>query len=135
MAFSKDHAIIAQNSASVAATVLSNMETASLEETLALFDSVRKHIFEGTLALADVEGFVPAAPARKTFTRGGGSNYSGGGNTDDGGAGVVMKFGKYAGRTIGDVYETDSEYIVWLSEKSNNDFLRNKATEFLSTKG
>ena len=45
-----------------------------------------------------------------------------------------MKFGKYAGRSIGDVYESDSEYIIWLSEKSTNDFLRNKATEFIASR-
>lgn len=135
MGFSKDHAIIAQNSATVTAAILSNMETGSLEETLALFDTIRKHVMEGTLALADVEGVTPQQSGgfKKSFTRSsGGGSYSGG---DDAGAGVVMKFGKYAGRTIGDVYESDSEYIVWLSEKSNNDFLRTKATEFLASRG
>lgn len=132
--FNKDRAIIAQNSATAAAAILANMTTDSLEDTLALFDAVRTHIFEGSLALA--ESNEPTTTASTGFgNRGGFTKPSNGGGSNDAGAGVVMKFGKYAGRSIGDVYETDSDYIVWLSEKSNNDFLKTKATEFLASRG
>lgn len=137
MGFSKDHAIIAQNSATGAAAIVAQMQTNNLEETLALFDAVRTHIFEGTLVLSERSDVTTPATGtftKKSFERSGNSGTSANGYTDDAGAGIIMKFGKYAGRSIGDVYESDSEYITWLSEKSNNDFLRNKATEFIASR-
>lgn len=42
-----------------------------------------------------------------------------------------LKFGKYAGLTLEEVYEKDSSYIEWLAENSNSDALRQQAQNVL----
>src|SRR6478609_7605712 len=100
MAFSKDLAIIAQNSATGAATVVAALIQAGDVDAFNAFEDIRTATFEGTLALADgaVEGVSGTT---------GGFRASGGSRPDDAGAGVPIKFGKYQGKTIAEVYATD----------------------------
>lgn len=128
--FNKDRAIIGQNAATAAATLLAGTG-ASYED----FEELRTAIAEGSLAFADgvIEGQTESAPRRS-----GGGGYrprstGGGGQSNDAGAGVSIKFGKYRGRTIEDVYSEDPEYIQWLAESSTNDFIKSKSAEFLAS--
>lgn len=129
MSFSKERAIIGQNAATAAASLLSGTG-ASYEE----FEALRTAIAEGSLAFADgvIEGVTESAPRR---SGGGGfrSSGGGGGQSNDSGAGVSLKFGKYQGKTIAEVYAADPEYVEWLSETSNNDFIKGKTAEFLAS--
>lgn len=125
MAFSKDRAIIGQNAATAAATLLQGTG-ATYED----FESMRTAIAEGSLAFADgvIEG-VTDAPKKSYTPRASG----GGGQSNDAGAGVALKFGKYAGTTIADVHAKDPEYVTWLAETSNNEFIKGKAAEYLAS--
>jgi len=140
MAFSKDRAIVAQNATGAAgaivAALLTNEDT--VETALEMFNAVRTDIFEGSLALADgvIEGQETAPAKRSSAPRrsgGGGRSSGGGGKSDDAGAGVSLKFGKYQGQTISDVYADDPEYIEWLADTSNNEFIKGKCGEFLAS--
>ncbi|MGZ4518796.1 MAG: exodeoxyribonuclease X C-terminal domain-containing protein [Mycobacteriaceae bacterium] len=137
MAFSKDRAIIAQNATGAAATIVAALlsKDDTVEDAVALFNTVRTDIFEGSLSLADgvIEGQTEAAPRRSSTSRSPRTTGSGGGRSDDAGAGVKLKFGKYAGRSIEDVYGEDAEYIEWLADTSNNEFIKGKAGEFLAS--
>lgn len=135
MGYNLDRAIVAQNSATAAATIVAALVGAGVTDAVTeTFDEVRTHIFEGTLALADgiIEGqdVQNTPPARSASTPRGG-----GGNANDAGAGVRLKFGKYEGKTIAEVYSTDPQYVEWLAETSNNDFIKGKTAEYLASVG
>ena len=129
MAFNTQLAIMAQNSATAAATVVAALVASGDADAFNAFEDIRTAIFEGTLALADgeIEGVTENA---------GGFRSSGGGTRpDDAGAGVPIKFGKYQGKTIAEVYAEDAGYIKWLAREGNNDFLRGKAAQYLASLG
>lgn len=133
MGFNKDRAIIAQNSATAAATIVAALVAAGDPSAVDAFEDIRTSIYEGTLDLA---GGTPSDEAprgngggRRSF----GGRRNGGGNADDAGAGVVVKFGKFAGKTISEVYDEDPEYVEWLAESSTNAFIKSKATEYLAS--
>jgi len=46
-------------------------------------------------------------------------------------ADVVVKFGKYKGKTLGDILSQDKGYLEWLAEKSSNQFIAGKARQLL----
>lgn len=56
----------------------------------------------------------------------------GGGGQQDPGS-LEIKFGKYKGQTIDQVYRADPDYIEWIAEKGNNEFVKRIATEYLTT--
>lgn len=127
--FSKEHAIIAQNAATAAATLLQGTSV-----TMEQFEEVRTSIFQGSLALAGAESVVqvfegetatapkaPAQPAPSTP-----SNSSGGPGE------VVVNFGKHRGKTIAAIANEDESYIEWLSNEANNDYIKNMAKKFLA---
>ena len=160
MSFNKEHAIIAQNSATAAANIVSALISAGgLNDPLATFDEFRTHIFNGTLTLGGAEMIVetfesptsvaqavatppnrfpdsfpePSAPEPSYGGNSGGGGYSGGGGGGGNGAGsVVLKFGKHRGKTIAQVAQEDAGWLTWASENTNNDFVKNKIREFLS---
>ncbi len=127
MAFSKDRLIVAQNSATATATIIASMDFQSVEEVLMAFDAIRTHVFEGSLDLAD--GVI--AGQTEVEQRTSNASASTGGGSSDGGAGIALKFGKYQGSTIGEVYAKDAKYIDWLASTSNNEFIKGKCAEFL----
>jgi hypothetical protein len=137
---SKDLSIIAQNAGNTAAVVMAPLVAQSGEFDAALFNDIRRAVFDGTFELYAIglaeTGINQSAPSRPASN---GSSYAsngGGSRTDDHGAGVEIKFGKHKGQTIGDLYasgEDGQSYIEWLADKSNNDFLRTKAQEFLAS--
>lgn len=149
MSLSKDHAIIAQNAATAAATLLQGTGA-----DLATFEATRTAIFNGTLVLGQDPGSAPApvapvapvvsaaeaappvpvapvaapvAPAPSVL----GGGYGGG---SDNGAGVAFKFGKFAGQTIEQVGAQKPDYLVWVKDggMSNNSFMTGKVTEYLN---
>lgn len=152
LSFNKEHAIIAQNSATAAANIVAAQIEAGVGslDPMAAFDTYRTHIFNGTLALGGAEMIVetfesptsvaqavasppsrfpdsfpePSAP-EPSYGGGGGGNSSGAG-------GVVLKFGKHRGKTIAQVAQEDAGWLTWASENTNNDFVKNKIREFLS---
>ena len=47
-------------------------------------------------------------------------------------ADVVVKFGKYRGKTLGQILAEDEGYVRWLAEKSTNDFIASRARALLN---
>lgn len=137
MAFSRDKSIQSQNAGTTAASLLSTFVGSSdvdvdADEFLQVFDSFRKHVLDGTVEAAGGE-----SPSSDTATQ---APTSSGGNFSDPGD-VVFNGGKHKGKTIAQVFaeEQDSgagnrNYIQWVSDKSNNDFLKTRATEFLASR-
>ena len=142
MSFNKDHAIIAQNSATAAATIYSAI--GPQEWSKEIYEQIRTDIFSGSLALAGAETVVQtfeapssvadiarqAAPAGETPfpPAGGGFSASGGGTA----GATVLKFGKHRGKTIAQVASEDPGWLDWASQNTNNDFVKTKIREFLS---
>lgn len=137
MSFIKDNAIIGQNAATAAATVVAALvgsgDILGVAEAITAFSDIRTAIFEGSLACAGVESpdEVPADAPRRSggFPR----RASGGGNANPGE--VVINFGKHKGKTIaGLAAEGDEgrEYVEWLAASSNNDFIKKVTREFLA---
>ncbi len=46
-------------------------------------------------------------------------------------ADVVVKFGKYRGKTLGQILAEDEGYVRWLAEESTNDFIASRARAVL----
>lgn len=141
--FNKDAVIVAQNATIpavqlAAAIITANPErVTTTESALALFDEVRTHIFEGSMALAgveDIEAFIDTVPSRAPSGRGG----SGGGAPRNNGGGnqapgdVAFNVGKHKGETIAQVHESDPEYLTWAVDKMRNDFMVTRIKSFLA---
>ena len=47
-------------------------------------------------------------------------------------AGYVINFGKHKGKTLGELYKTDHEYIIWLHENERTDPIVKKGIEILT---
>lgn len=127
MAFNKDKAIIAQNSATAAATIIAAEGSWDPER----FDTIREHIFDGSLRLADAEvvvehvegGSGEDTPRQERAVR----------SVPDSTGDVVVKMGKYRGDTIAAIFDKDPSYVEWMADKSTNDFLKSKASDFLAS--
>lgn len=153
LSFNKEHAIIAQNSATAAANIVSALIASGSTggaDALSVFDEFRTHIFNGTLTLGGAEMIVetfesPTSVAQAVATpptrfpdsfpepEAAQPSYGGGGGGGNSGAGgVVLKFGKHRGKTIAQVAQEDAGWLTWASENTNNDFVKNKIREFLS---
>lgn len=139
MPLDKDRSIIAQSAGKDAAELVKAIFVpgdANPEDVFQVYNDLKTSIFNSTLALAAAESVVERfegdepAPARTSRPSSGGARRSGGGGGDA--ATLEVRSGKYAGRTLGDIYEEDPDYVEWLAEKSNNTFLKNKAREFLA---
>jgi broad specificity phosphatase PhoE len=113
--FNKDHAIIAQNATApaaqlTAAIIGANPEHATTTESAkALFDNIRTHIFQGSLALA-----------------GGAAD-----PVDEDPALISFNSGKMAGKTIAEAHAEDPTYITWVIEKGPNAYMKAKCKAFL----
>lgn len=82
-------------------------------------------------AVANVEaqlgGTEVAAPAASTPAPTAGATAEGG---------VEIKFGKYSGQTLAQVYAQDPEYVTgFLAEKTNNAFVKKAAQKFVAALG
>ncbi len=136
MSFSKDHAIIAQNSATAAATIYSAIGPQEWNKDL--YEQIRTDIFSGSIALAGAETIVQTFDAPASVgeivreaapqSNSGGFSASGGGNA----GATVLKFGKHRGKTIAQVASEDAGWLDWASQNTNNDFIKTKIREFLS---
>lgn len=137
MSFTKEAAIIAQNSATAAAAIVAALVVqqglTDVGEVNSIFDLVRTNIFNGSIALAGAESVVELMEATPA-TRGGSQRRTGGGSrtdySDQQPGDVVIKGGKHAGKTIADVADEDPEWIEWAATNLNNDFLRKKVVAF-----
>lgn len=142
MAFDKDKAIMAQNSATAAAAIVASLGISDVAQATSTFDDVRQHIFRGTLELAGVEtvietfeGPLGGATANPGFTEPQAPTLAPATSSAPigGGAGsVVIKFGKYRNQSLQAIYDQAPDYVEWLAEKGNNEFMKNKAREFLA---
>lgn len=142
MSFSKDHAIIAQNSATAAATIYSAIGPQEWNKDL--YEQIRTDIFSGSIALAGAETIVQtfdapssvadiareAAPTPQYGGNGGGGGFSASGGGTAGA--TVLKFGKHRGKTIAQVASEDPGWLDWAAQNTNNDFVKTKIREFLS---
>lgn len=137
MAFDKDKAIIAQNSATAAAAIVASLGATYVDDALVIFDQVREHIFRGTLELAGVETVIetfegPVTPAATAPTAPTLAPTTSSAPIGGGAGSVVIKFGKYRDQSLQAIYEQAPDYVEWLAEKGNNEFMKNKAREFLA---
>lgn len=144
MTFNKDAAIVAQNATGPAAQLCAAIIMANpshdggttTESALALFDTVRTHIFNGSMLLGGVENaveFLNATPAPRTS--GGSKPSSGGGGSRGGNPGeVTFTVGKHKGKTIAEVHAEAPDYLTWCVENmaGKNDFLVGKIKAFLA---
>lgn len=135
----RDKSIIAQNAGTTAAAIYNAIVTGSEWRTVGfdaeLYDSIRLHVFNGTLELAGAETVVEvfngpnpdySQPVQSTPPSASGSG--------DHGAGVTLNFGKYKGQTIQQVADSGDQgvgWLNWVARESNNDFIKKKAAEFL----
>ena len=131
MAYLKEYAIAAQNAGSTAATLYASLVAAGQvtgfqPET---YNEIRKAVFNGTLNLAGAETIVEGleSPPTERFPSDAPAGTPGRQNP----ANVVINFGRHRNKTIGDVDVEDHDYIEWLAESSNNDFIKRVAREFL----
>lgn len=140
----RDKSIIGQNAGTTAAAILNTLvnagivHVADVDDALATFDRIRKDVFAGSLELAGAETVVAgfsggAAPSSVSSVT---SSYSeptpAAGRP---GGDVEIKFGKYAGKTIADVYASGkdgAEYLEWAAGNLNNDFLKKHIRSFLA---
>lgn len=136
--FNKDAVIVAQNATIPAVNLAAAIITANpervttTESALELFDAIRTHIFEGSMALAgveDVEAFIDAMPSRAP-SRGGAPRSNGGGNQSPGD--VTFNVGKHKGESIAAVHASDPEYLTWAVEKMRNDFMVTRIKSYLA---
>lgn len=131
----KERAIAAQNAASAAATLL-----AGTGAGMDVFENVRTAIFNGTIALVGGAGAQSTAEAVSNIQ----SSFPGAQavtppapqptQSSDTGS-VVIKFGKYSGKTISQVFSEDPDYVTGFLTKSNNDFVKTKVHTFLAERG
>jgi hypothetical protein len=83
--------------------------------------------FDFITSSAEVEGVTEVTPRSSS-----GRSNGGGRSGTDHGAGVDIRFGKYAGKTLGEILQKDRSYVEWLAEDAENDFIRGKAGELLA---
>lgn len=138
LSFNKENAIIAQNSATAAAAIVSaiiNVSGEVLPDVIkTTFDDIREHIFNGTLALGGTEMVVNTFEAPTSVAEVvGETTASSGFSINSSGAGAtVLKFGKHRGKTIAEVAREDRGWLDWAAQNTNNDFVKTKIREFLS---
>ena len=144
MPLDKDKAIIAQNSATAAAAIVAaEISAGRAVDPAARFDEVRTHIFNGTIALGGAEMVVEtfttppagvpttAAPAAAPAPASSPSVLGGG---QDPGT-LELKFGKYRGQTVAQVFNSDVEWLKWVAREGNNEFMKGKVREYLTAQG
>jgi hypothetical protein len=124
----REKSIIAQNAGTTAANIVGNYDGSEpLADYLNRFDEVRRHVFNGTLAYAGAEAVVehfenePPKQAPQTSA-----------NTSSDIGSIVLKSGRYAGKTIAQVGSEDISYLEWTAKNSKNTFLKDKAAAFLA---
>lgn len=135
MSFSKDHAIIAQNSATAAATIYAAI--GPQEWTADLYEQIRTDIFNGSIALAGAEAVVQTFESPSSvadIARDATPQQNSGFSASSGGTAgaTILKFGKHRGKTIAQVASEDPGWLDWASQNTNNDFVKTKIREFLS---
>lgn len=132
----RDRSIIAQNAGTTAgnvyAALVANRGDTSFDADE--FNAIREVVFNGSLELAGAEivvrTFTPTTSAGEAVEEVRASAASGRPHED-----VTINFGKYKGQTIGQVYDggaQGADYIKWLAESANNDFIKKRAAEFLT---
>lgn len=141
MAFNKDAVIVAQNAtapsvALTAAIIAANPDKATTTDSaLRLFDEVHTHIFNHSMLLGGVENaveFLNAKPApQSSGPRGTTRPSSAPGSRNPGD--TVVNMGKHKGKTIAAIHEEAPDYLTWLVDKGNNDFLRKQIQAFHET--
>jgi len=129
----KQRAIIAQNSATAAATILAGQPFDPAE-----FERVRTVIFNGSLALANgaggttpvervqaafPESTVEHTPAPQGRPQGGGEDLGS----------FELRFGKHRGKNLDTIYAEDSSWLEWAAENTNNEFAKRKIAAYLAT--
>lgn len=129
----KQRAIIAQNSATAAATILAGQPFDPAE-----FERVRTAIFNGSLALANgAGGTTPVERVQAAFPESTVEHTSApqgrpqGGGEDLGS--FVLKFGKHRNKTLDAIYAEDSSWLEWAAENSNNEYARRAISKYLAT--
>lgn len=137
MSFDKDRAIIAQNSATAAATILAGQPFDAAE-----YERVRTSIFNGSLALANsAGGATPVERVQAAFPdsevvdlpqvrhEAPAGRPSGGEDL----SAFTLKFGKHRGKTLGAIYDEDPSWLDWAGENTNNEYAKGRIQKFLAT--
>lgn len=161
----KERAIAAQNAATAAATLLGGtgdvaafeqVRTAIFEGTLRLAvgqppaQSVQQAVqdvqqaFPGAQLVQQGDGYYDSFPqdVPAPAPQGGGygpppqqsyADTTAGPNRDAGN--TVVKFGKYSGQTIAQIFATDKGYGDFLADKTNNEFIKSRAQAYRASLG
>jgi hypothetical protein len=128
----REKSIIAQNAGTTAANIVGNYDGSEpLSDYLNRFDEVRRHVFNGTLAYAGAESVVERFEGASTAPTVSALKPPAANTSSDVGS-IVLKSGKYQGKTIAQVAEEDISYLEWTAENSKNTFLKDKAAAFLA---
>lgn len=132
----KDIRIVAQNAGTSAATIYAALATqrGDTDFNKADYDDIRDHIFSGSLSLG-TEATVGAAFGTPEPTA---TEVANGQVNNDGGAlgDLVLKYGKYRGKTLDEVHDLGDEGVGWLewaAEKTNNDFMKSRIQSYLAS--
>ena len=131
MSFDKDKAIIAQNSATGAATIYaSELNNAGGTFDQERYEEIRQAIFQGSLALAGAEAIVTRFESPDVPVAAGdvASAPIGGKPHND----FVVNFGKHRGKTLSAIFDDDSGWLDWAAQNCNNDYARKRIVEFLA---
>lgn len=132
----RDLSIIAQNAGSTAAAIYANF--AGPEFDVTLYNSIRQAVFDGTKVLAEGGNLAAATVARhfdSTDAVAAVEEIRESASASRPNEDVEINFGKHRGKTIGAIYDSGKdgkEYIEWLGEKSNNDFIKSRVRQFLA---
>lgn len=132
----RDLSIIAQNAGTTASNIYAALvaNRGDMVFDPAEYAGIREAVFNGTLELAGSEAvaraFVPTTTASEAV-----GEVRAAASASRPHENVTINFGKYRGQTIGQVYDSNgqgAEYIKWLAESANNDFIKKRAAEFLT---
>lgn len=144
----KDLLIVAQNSATGAASIVAAAVSAGkteAEEILPLFDAIRTHIFQGTVELGGATPVAPtpvaeavaepaSAPANVTPVPTPVATPQAAPAADSDAGSIAFKFGKHQGKTIAQVAQEDGKYLEWAATNlTNNQFMNDKIRAYLAS--
>lgn len=139
MGFNKDSAIVAQNAATAAATVMAALiaqrgDTAFNADE---YEDIRTHIFQGSMALGGAEAIVEVFEGEGDYDARGSwddkpSTQTTRYDTGKRNADFVIKAGKHRGKTLQQIDAADPGWLKWAAGNMNNDFAKRKIQEYLA---
>lgn len=137
MGFNKELSIIAQNAGTTAAVIYTELVRQRGDSTFdpEEFDQIRLAVFQGTLAYAGAETVVETFEGEGPSTTAPAAVSAGGYAMPRPGSDVELRFGKYKGQTIQQVWDSGEDgqsWLDWAAKNTNNDFVKKQIQQFLA---